>query len=56
MAVVEGLKLRDPDQAAEAMKLHIDRVFTMIRRHVVERSSFFATDAGSVLDSYVNGR
>ena len=55
MAVVEGLKLRDPDQAAEAMKLHIDRVFTMIRRHVVERSSFFDTDASLVLDSYVNG-
>lgn len=56
MAVVDGLKLRDPDQAAEAMKVHIDRVFTMIRRHIVERRDYFAADAGSVLDSYVNGR
>jgi DNA-binding GntR family transcriptional regulator len=56
IAVVDGLKLRDPDQAAEAMKVHIDRVFTMIRRHIVERRDYFSTDAGSVLDTYVNGR
>ena len=56
IAVVDGLKLRDPDQAAEAMKVHIDRVFTMIRRHIVERRDYFSADAGSVLDTYVNGR
>lgn len=56
MAVVDGLKLRDPDAAEAAMKTHIDRVFTMIRRHIVERRDYFAADAGEVLDDYVNGR
>jgi DNA-binding GntR family transcriptional regulator len=55
-AVVDGLKLRDPDAAAAAMKVHIDRVFTMIRRHIVERRDYFAADAGEVLDGYVYGR
>lgn len=56
MAVVDSLKVRDPDAAAEAMKVHIERVFTMIRRHIVERRDYFAADAGAVLDGYVNGR
>ena len=56
MAVVDGLKLRDPDAAALAMKEHIDRVFTMIRRHVVERRSCFAAEAGEVQDLYGNRR
>ena len=56
MAVVDGLKLRDPDAAEATMKTHIDRVFTMIRRHIVERRDYFAADAGEVLDGYVNGR
>ncbi|MEI6099930.1 MAG: GntR family transcriptional regulator [Alphaproteobacteria bacterium] len=55
MAVVDGLKLRDPEAAESAMKTHIDRVFTMIRRHIVERRDYFAADAGEVLDGYVNG-
>ena len=56
MAVVDGLKLRDPDAAALAMKEHIDRVFTMVRRHVVERRSCFAAKAGEVQDLYGNRR
>jgi DNA-binding GntR family transcriptional regulator len=56
VAVVDGLKLRDPDVAAQAMKVHIDRVFTMIRRHIVERRDYFAADAGEVLDGYETGR
>jgi GntR family transcriptional regulator, rspAB operon transcriptional repressor len=55
-AVVDGLKQRDPDAAETAMKVHIDRVFTMIRRLIVERRDYFAADAGDVLDGYVNGR
>jgi GntR family transcriptional regulator, rspAB operon transcriptional repressor len=55
MAVVDGLKQRDPEAATQAMKVHIDRVFTMIRRLIVERRDYFATDAGEVLDGYVNG-
>ena len=56
MAVVDGLRQRDPEAAAAAMKVHIDRVFTMIRRHIVERRDYFASDAGEVLDGYVGGR
>ncbi len=56
MAVVDGLKLRDPDAAVAAMQVHIARVFTMIRRHIVERRDYFAADAGDVLDGYVNRR
>lgn len=56
MAVFDGLNLRDPDVAEAAMKTHIDRLFTMIRRHIVERRDYFASDAGEVLDGYVNGR
>lgn len=52
-AIVDGLKMRDPDAAAVAMKGHLDRTFTMIRRHIVERRDYFAADAGDVLDSYV---
>ena len=56
LAVVDGLKQRDPEAAAAAMKVHIDRVFTMIRRLIVERRDDFATDAVDVLDGYVNRR
>lgn len=56
MAIVDGLKQRDPDAAAAAMKVHIDRVFTMIRRLIVERRDYFAADAADVLDTYVNAR
>ena len=53
IAIVDGLKLRDPDAAAAAMKGHLDRTFTMIRRHIVERRDYFAANAGEVLDSHV---
>jgi DNA-binding GntR family transcriptional regulator len=55
-AVVDGLKQRDPEAAAEAMKVHVDRVFTMIRRLIKERRDYFSADAGDVLDGYVNRR
>ena len=55
-AVVDGLKQRDADIAAAAMKVHVDRVFTMIRRLIVERRDYFTSDASTVLDGYVNGR
>ena len=55
-AVVDGLKQRDPEMAALAMQVHIDRVFTMIRRLIVERRDYFAADSGAVLDGYVNAR
>jgi DNA-binding GntR family transcriptional regulator len=55
-AVVDGLKQRDADIAAAAMKVHVDRVFTMIRRLIVDRRDYFTSDASTVLDGYVNGR
>jgi DNA-binding GntR family transcriptional regulator len=56
IAVVDGLKLRDPDAAAAAMQVHLDRVFTVIRRHIVERRDYFSADAAAVLDGYMKGR
>jgi GntR family transcriptional regulator, rspAB operon transcriptional repressor len=56
MAVVDGLKQRDPEAAAAAMKVHVDRVFTMIRRLIVERRDYFAADASEVLDGYDGGQ
>ena len=38
------------------MKDHIDGVFAMIRRLIVERRDEFSADAGAVLDGYMNGR
>lgn len=55
-AVVDGLKARDADAAAAAMQVHMDRIFTVIRRHIVERRDYFAADAGDVLDAYLKGR
>ena len=55
-AVVAGLVARDADKAEAAMKDHIERVFTMIRRHVVERRDHFSADAAVLLDSYMTGR
>ncbi|MBI1173456.1 FCD domain-containing protein [bacterium] len=55
-AVVEGLVAHDADRAEAAMKDHIDRVFTMIRRHVVERRDYFSADAAELLDSYMTRR
>ena len=53
-AIVDGLKLRDPEAAAAAMKVHLDRTFTMIRRHIAERRDYFAADAAEVPDGHVD--
>ena len=55
-AVVAGLVASDADKAEAAMKSHIERVFTMIRRHMVERRDYFSSDAAVLLDSYTAGR
>ena len=52
-AIIDGLKLRDPNAAATAMKGHLDRTFAMIRRHIVEHRDYFAANAAEVLDSHV---
>lgn len=52
MAIVDGLKSRDPDVAAAGMKIHLDRVFLTIRRLIVEKREYFAADAGDFLEEY----
>jgi DNA-binding GntR family transcriptional regulator len=51
-AIVEGLKARDPNAAAAAMKVHLDRVFDTIRRLIVEQSDYFSPWSPEELDSY----
>ena len=48
--------LRDADAAAHAMKVHLDRTFTMVRRHIVERRDHFAANASDSVDAYVEAR
>lgn len=55
LAVVDALKQRDPDAAAQAMQVHVERVFTVIRQHMADRRDYFAADAGDVLDRYLRG-
>ena len=55
-AVVDGLKRRDPDAAETAMRVHVHRVFTMIRRLTIARKDDFAADTTEVLDGYEGGR
>jgi len=50
--IVDGLRSRDPDAAAAGMKEHLDRVFLSIRRLIVEKRDYFATDASDLLEEY----
>ena len=56
VSIADGLRLRDPDAAAAAMKLHLDSVFSTIRQLIVERRDYFSNDAADVLNAYVGGR
>lgn len=51
-AIVDGLKLRDPESASVAMKIHLDSVFETIRRLIIERRDYFALDAKDILDQH----
>jgi DNA-binding GntR family transcriptional regulator len=55
-AIVDGLKSRDPDAAGAAMAVHLDRTFTMIRLHIVERRDYFSADASDVLNDHTSAR
>lgn len=48
-AIARAITDGDPDAAAAAMKIHLDRVFTMIRRHLDERRDYFAPGSDAVL-------
>ena len=56
ISIADGLRQRDPDTAAAAMKLHLDSVFATIGELIVERRDYFAADAADVLKAYVSGR
>ena len=43
-AIVDGLRARDPEAAAAGMKEHLNRVFTSLRRLIVEKRDYFAHD------------
>lgn len=50
VAIANGLKDQNPDAAAAAMKLHLDRVFDTIRRLIVDKSDFFSPFTPEELD------
>lgn len=52
VAIADGLKMRDPDAAAAAMKVHLDRVFETIRTLLVQKRDYFAASALESLDNY----
>jgi DNA-binding GntR family transcriptional regulator len=51
-AIADALKLRDPNEASAAMKVHLDRVFETIRRLLVEQSDYFSPASPEELDRY----
>jgi GntR family transcriptional regulator, rspAB operon transcriptional repressor len=51
-AIADGLRLRDPDAAAAAMKVHLDRVFETIRTLLIEKRDYFASTSLEKLGDY----
>lgn len=52
--IAEALWLRDPDAAAAAMKIHLDRVFDTIRTLMVQKREYFASISLETLDTYLS--
>ena len=52
VAIADGLRLRDPDAAAAAMKVHLDRVFETIRTLLIEKRDYFASTSLEKLGDY----
>jgi len=52
--IARAVAAGDPEAASVAMKTHLDRVFTMIRRHVEERRDYFATGSDAVLAEHLD--
>jgi DNA-binding GntR family transcriptional regulator len=44
----------DADAAAAAMRIHLERVFTMIRRHLDDRREYFAPGSDAVLARHLD--
>jgi DNA-binding GntR family transcriptional regulator len=51
-AIAAALRLRDPDTAATAMKVHLDRVFETIRTLMVQKRDYFAAASVENFDNY----
>jgi GntR family transcriptional regulator, rspAB operon transcriptional repressor len=51
-AIADRLRLRDPDAAAAAMKVHLDRVFETIRTLLIEKRDYFASTSLERLEDY----
>lgn len=49
-AIAKGIKDRNPEAAAAAMKIHLDRVFETIRRLISEKSDYFVPFAAEELE------
>jgi DNA-binding GntR family transcriptional regulator len=51
-AIADGLRLRDPEVAAAAMKLHLDRLFQTIRTLLIEKREYFISSSLEKLEDY----
>ncbi len=51
-AIADGLRLRDPEAAAAAMKLHLDRLFQTIRTLLIEKREYFISSSLEKLEDY----
>lgn len=49
--IANGLKLRDPELAAQAMQIHLDRVFNTIRRLMAEKRKYFSSTTSAQVDN-----
>jgi GntR family transcriptional regulator, rspAB operon transcriptional repressor len=50
--IVDALKVRDPEAAASAMSLHVNRVFDTIRKLISEKRDYFDANAMVILENY----
>lgn len=51
-AIVTALKLRDPDKAAEAMDVHVSRVFKTVQSLIADKTHLFTDDARQTLEEF----
>jgi GntR family transcriptional regulator, rspAB operon transcriptional repressor len=52
-AIATALRVRDPDAAAAAMKVHLDRVFETIRTLLGQKRDYFAPTSLEKVENYV---
>jgi GntR family transcriptional regulator, rspAB operon transcriptional repressor len=52
LSILDGLRRRDEDYAAEAMQVHLNRVFETIRLLISERREFFSSNSVEIAIRY----